>query len=130
VGGHVVATVRILRERVTDPWTLDALDTTYEEARTHLQECLALAGDCQTVYACGSDTTRRMANQAFAARIYLDADDMIRTEPTRSFGLILHPDTQQQAHTWADQRQHASKRPTQTLLRDVKASRKTRVEWS
>jgi site-specific DNA recombinase len=62
---------------------LDALDTTYEEARTHLHECLALAGDCQTVYACGSDTTRRMANQAFFTRIYLDADDTMRTEPTR-----------------------------------------------
>jgi hypothetical protein len=34
---------------------LDALGTIYEEARTHLQECLALAGDCQTVYTCGSD---------------------------------------------------------------------------
>jgi hypothetical protein len=44
---------------------LDALGTIYEEARTHLQECLALAGDCQTVYTCGSDRpTRRMANQA------------------------------------------------------------------
>jgi hypothetical protein len=51
---------------------LDALDSTYEEARTHLQECLALAGDCQTVYACGSDTTRRMANRAFFTRVYLD----------------------------------------------------------
>ena len=105
---------------------LDALDTTYEEARTHLQECLALAGDCQTVYACGSDTTRRMANQAFFTRIYLDVDDTIRTEPTRSFGLLLDADTQQQALTWADTRQNASTRPTRTLMHDVEGSSKTR----
>ena len=37
--------------------------------------------DCHSVYACGSDTTRRMANQAFFTRIYLDADDQITTEP-------------------------------------------------
>ncbi len=105
---------------------LDALDSTYEEARTHLHECLALAGDCQTVYACGSDTTRRMANQAFFTRIYLDADDTIRTEPTRSFGLLLDRDTQHQALAWVDQRQNASKRPTRTLTHDVEGSSKTR----
>ena len=70
---------------------LDALDTTYEEARTHLHECLALAGDCHSVYACGSDTTRRMANQAFFTRIYLDADDQITTEPTRPTGCCSTP---------------------------------------
>ncbi|MGH9074997.1 MAG: zinc ribbon domain-containing protein [Acidimicrobiales bacterium] len=37
---------------------LDAFDSTYDEARTHLQECLALAGDCHSVYVCGSDTAR------------------------------------------------------------------------
>ena len=105
---------------------LDALDSTYDEARTHLQECLALAGDCQTVYACGSDTTRRMANQAFFTRIYLDADDTIRTEPTRSFGLLLDPDTQQQALSWADPQRQAGKRPTQTLIHHVEGSSKTR----
>jgi hypothetical protein len=36
-----------------------------------------------------------MANQAFFTRIYVDADDTIRIEPTRSFGLLLdrHPTT-------------------------------------
>ncbi len=63
---------------------LEALDTTCEEARTHLRECLALAGDCHSVYACGSDTTRRMANQAFLTRIYLDADDQSPPRPTGS----------------------------------------------
>ncbi len=104
---------------------LDTLDTTYEEARTHLQECLALAGDCQTIYTCGSEATRHIANQAFFTRIYLDADDTIRTEPTRSFGLLLDADTQQQALTWANQRQNATKRPTRTLKQYVEGSSKT-----
>jgi site-specific DNA recombinase len=65
---------------------LDSLDVTYEEARTHLQECLALAGDCHSVYVCGSDTTRRMANQAFFTRIYLDSDDRSPPNPRRPTG--------------------------------------------
>ena len=66
-----------------------------------------------------------MANQVFFTRIYLDADDTIRTELTRSFGL-LDPDTQQQALTWADQQQNAGKRPTRTLTRHVEGSGGTR----
>ena len=105
---------------------LDALHSTYEEARTHLQECLALAGDCQTIYACGSEATRQTANQVFFSRIYLDSDETIRTEPTRSFGLLLDPDTQQQALTWADPQQRAGNRPTRTLIHHVEGSSKTR----
>jgi site-specific DNA recombinase len=67
-----------------------------------------------------------MANQAFFTRIYLDADDTIRTERTRSFGLLLDPGTRRQALTWADQRQNGSKRPTRTLMHDVGGSSKTR----
>ncbi len=105
---------------------LDALDSTYDEARTHLQECLALAGDCQTIYACGSETTRQTANQAFFTRIYLDTDDTIRTQPTPSFGLLLDPDTQQQALTWATLHKNGQKRPTRTLIHHVEGSSKTR----
>lgn len=105
---------------------LDALHSTYEEARTHLQECLALAGDCQTIYACGSEATRQTANQVFFSRIYLDSDETIRTEPTRSFGLLLDPDTQQQALTWADKQPQAGKRPIRTLKDHVEGSSKTR----
>ncbi len=83
------------------------------------------ARDCLTVYACGSDTARRMANQVFITRIDLDADDTIRTEPARSFGLLLDPDTQQQALTWADKRQNTGKRPTRTLMHNVEGSSKT-----
>ena len=67
-----------------------------------------------------------MANQTFLTRIYLDADDTIRTESTRSFGLLLDPDTQQQARAWADAQRSANKRPTRTLMHDVEGSSKTR----
>ncbi len=85
-----------------------------------------LAGDCQTIYVWGSQPTRQTANQVFFSPIYLDADDTIRTEPTRPFGLLLDADTQQQALTWADMRQNARKRPTRTLMHDVEGSSKTR----
>jgi hypothetical protein len=105
---------------------LEALDTTYDEASTHLHECLALAGDCHSVYACGSDTTRRMANQAFFTRIYLDADGQITTEPTPSYRLLLDPNVQKQALTWASLHQNGQKRPTRTLMHHVEGSSKTR----
>ncbi len=54
------------------------------------------------------------------------ADDTIRTEPTRSFGLLLDPDTQNQAPSWADQCQNGGKRPTRTLMHNVEGSSKTR----
>jgi site-specific DNA recombinase len=103
---------------------LQALDTTYDEARTHLRECLALAGDCHSVYACGSDTSRRMANQAFFTRIYLDTDDQVSTEPTPSYRL-LDPAVQQQALTWASLHRKASERPTRTLAFQDEGSSKT-----
>ena len=56
----------------------------------------------------------------------LDADDTIRTEPTRSFGLLLDPATQQQALTWADPQRRAGKRPTRTLMHHDEGSSKTR----
>ncbi|MGI8493621.1 MAG: recombinase family protein, partial [Acidimicrobiales bacterium] len=104
---------------------LEALDTTYEEARTHLQECLALAGDCHSVYACGSDTTRRMANQAFFTRIYLDADDQITAEPTPSYRLLLDPAVQRQALTWATLHHNGKKRPTRIPASQDEGSSKT-----
>lgn len=52
----------------------------------------------------------------------------IRTEPTRSFGLLLDPDTQQQALTWADKHPHTGKRLTRTLMHDVEGSSKSTHE--
>lgn len=63
-----------------------------------------------------------MANQAFFARIYLDADDTIHTEPTRSFGLLLDPDTQKQALSWASKQSHAGKGLTRTLMHYVEGA--------
>ena len=108
---------------------LDALDTIYEEARTHLHECLALAGDCHSVYACGSDTTRRMANQAFFTRIYLDADDQITTEPTPSCRLLLDPSVQRQALTWASLHQNEKKRPPEPSPLRTRV-RIRRIRWA
>jgi len=109
---------------------LDALDSTYEQARTQLQECLALAGGCQTVYACGSDATRRIANQARFTRIYLDADDTIRTEPTTSFQLLLDPDpSNNKPHPKPTRSARRASVPPRTSC-IMSRVRVRRVEWS
>ena len=87
-----------------------------------------MAGDCQTVDACFSVTTQRMANEAFFTHISPGGDDNIHTEPTSSFGLLVDPDPQQQALTWADPQRHAGKRPTRVLICRVARS-STSVEW-
>ena len=69
-----------------------------------------------------------MANEAFFSHIYLGGDDNIHTEPTSSFGLLVDPDPQQQALTWADPQRHAGKRPTRVLICRVARS-STSVEW-
>jgi hypothetical protein len=80
---------------------------------------------CHSVYACGSGTTRRTANQAFFTRSYLDTNDQISTEPTPSYRLLLDPAVQQQALTWASLHQDAKKRPTRTLALQNEGPSKT-----
>jgi hypothetical protein len=66
-----------------------------------------------------------MANQAFFTRIYLDADDQITTEPTPSYRLLLDPNVQRQALTWASLHENGKKRPTRTPASQDEGSSKT-----
>jgi hypothetical protein len=51
--------------------------------------------------------------------------------PPPSYRLLLDPDVQNQALTWASLHQNGQKRPTRTLMPQVEGSSKTRgVEWS
>ncbi len=80
VRGHVVTAVKLLRERIAEPWTLNSL----------------------------------------AQEVHLSRSQLVRPFDATT-GL-----SQQQALTWADQRQNAGKRLTRTLNHDVEGSSKTR----
>ena|GEM_PF-1700870 len=68
----------------------------YDQAKAHLNDCLALAANMHTVYSSIDDTLRRIANQAFFERIYVHEDTI---EPGTPFDILLDPDVHAHALT-------------------------------
>ncbi|WP_298209095.1 recombinase family protein [Ferrimicrobium sp.] len=62
---------------------LSGLDANFERARSVLADTLDLSRDCFTAYLQADDSTRRLFNQAFFARIYVDEDDETREQTIR-----------------------------------------------
>ena len=74
----------------------------YAEARAELEDSLNLLGDAAAIYQRGDDETRRLCNQAFFAKLYLDEDNQVRADLARPFAILLDPDMHGRAQTWAD----------------------------
>jgi hypothetical protein len=62
---------------------LEGADANYEQARATLAECLDLTRDRHTAYLEANDNTRRLFNQAFFAKIYIDEEDETRERTVR-----------------------------------------------
>jgi len=62
---------------------LSAADANYEQARATLADTLDLTRDCHAAYLEANDQTRRLFNQAFFAKIYIDEDDETRERTVR-----------------------------------------------
>ncbi len=62
---------------------LASLDANFEQARAVLADTLDLTRDCHTAYLEAGDSTRRLFNQAFFAKIYIDEDDETREQTVR-----------------------------------------------
>lgn len=62
---------------------LDAADASFEKARTVLAETLDLTRDCHAAYLEANDATRRLFNQAFFTKIYIDEDEDTRENSVR-----------------------------------------------
>ncbi len=76
------------QERITGQLTrttdqLASLDANFEEARAVLADTLDLTRDCHTAYLKADNSTRRLFNQAFFAKIYIDEDDETREQTVR-----------------------------------------------
>ncbi|MBK8461480.1 MAG: hypothetical protein IPL43_15955 [Micropruina sp.] len=76
----------------------------YEQTKAHLDDCLALAGDCHAIYMSIDDSLRRIANQAFFDKLYVLPDDQIDGQPGEPFNVFFNPDVQalRRAPTRAD----------------------------
>ncbi len=62
---------------------LASLDANFEQARSVLADTLDLTRDCHGAYMEANDGTRRLFNQAFFAKIYIDEDDETREQSVR-----------------------------------------------
>jgi site-specific DNA recombinase len=62
---------------------LTGADQNYEQARQMLADCLDLSRDCHMAYLQAADPTRRLFNQAFFSKIYIDEDEDTRERTVR-----------------------------------------------
>ncbi len=62
---------------------LAATDANYEQARATLADTLDLTRDCHTAYLPANESTRRLFNQAFFTKIYIDEDKETRERSVR-----------------------------------------------
>jgi hypothetical protein len=70
----------------------------------HINHCLELAADVSRIYAGCDDQTRRLCNQAFFTKIYIDEDNTMRPVAAEPFNIILDPDKAREAHEWSAKR--------------------------
>ena len=68
---------------------------------THLEDSLNLLEHCADIYHRCDDANRRLCNQAFFTKIYNDEDNDLHVDYARPFEMLLEPDVQADALTWA-----------------------------
>lgn len=73
---------------------ISAGEIEYEQAKAHLDDCLALAGDMHAIYMSIADSLRRIANQAFFDKLIVLDDDTIDGDPGVPFNVFFNPDVQ------------------------------------
>lgn len=76
---------------------IEAGDMEYDQAKAHLDDCLTLAGNCHKLYISLDDPLRRIANQAFFEKLYVQEDNIIECQPGEPFNALMDPEIQQLA---------------------------------
>ncbi len=74
---------RITGERDKVTRRIDAHYGDYADARAHLDDALGLLANCADIYARCDDTNRRLCNQAFFTKVFIDEDNELRVEHNR-----------------------------------------------
>ena len=80
---------------------IDAHFGDYADARAHLDDALDLLANCADIYRRCDDTNRRLCNQAFFTKVFIDEDNELRVEHNRPFEMLLDPKVNANALTWA-----------------------------
>ncbi len=91
---------RILAELDTINCRIDPHHGDYADARAHLDVALNLLANCADVYERCDNANRRLCNQAFFTKIYIDEDNELRVENNRPFEMLLDPEVNANALNW------------------------------
>ena len=70
---------------------IEAGDIEHEQAQAHIDDCLALAGNCHVIYMTIDDSLRRIANQAFFDRLIVLPEDGVIGEPRGTVQRVVQP---------------------------------------
>ena len=92
---------RILGELDQINRRIDAHHGEYADAGAHLEDALNLLANCADIYARCDDTNRRLRNQAFFTKVYVEEDDELRVEYQRPYEMLLDPEVSGNALNWA-----------------------------
>src|SRR5690606_14445471 len=79
---------------------IDAHHGDYADARAHLDDALGLLANCADIYQRCDDANRRLCNQAFFTKVYIDEDNELRVENNRPFEMLLDPEVNANALNW------------------------------
>ncbi|WP_372513562.1 hypothetical protein [Mycobacterium sherrisii] len=88
---------------------IDASQIEYDQAKAHLEDCLALAGNAHAIYMSLDDSLRRICNQAFFDRINIyevEDTDIVDAQHGEPFDALFDPALQAEALAY-DQRLQA-----------------------
>ncbi|MCP2331010.1 hypothetical protein [Actinoalloteichus caeruleus] len=91
---------RILAELDSINRRIDAHHGEHADARAHLDDALNLLESCADIYNRCDDANRRLCNQAFFTKVYIDEDDELRVENNRPFEMLLAPQVNANALNW------------------------------
>ncbi len=94
--GRIEAELAAITQRLQDQYG------DYEATRECLGQALDLLSDAHKLYLAGDDQTRRLCNQAFFTKIYIDEDGEIRTDLARPYNMLLDPVVHTQARRWVE----------------------------
>ncbi|MBB5831054.1 zinc ribbon domain-containing protein [Brachybacterium aquaticum] len=81
---------------------IDAHHDEYATARNNLDDSLNLLEHAADIYARCDDANRRLCNQAFFTKIYIEDDDDVRVGYARPFDALTNGEVQSDALTWAE----------------------------
>ena len=94
---------------------IDAHFGDYADARAHLDDALGLLTNCADIYTRCDDTNRRLCNQAFFTKVYIDEDNELRVEYNRPFEMLLDPQVNANALDWVQDSDKARTRANDSI---------------